>query len=317
MTVRRCSGTVRGTASPRCCAWRHACPRRAAVRPSLRSRDYSAPYTSLPPRESDEHGCQKKPRIHAARGDGGLRDRRDSGGDRTAGLSKPGQERQPFGRAAIHAGRREPRAADHARFAPIRRSHRRQFRKQSFECQSGGRACEARYNDRQVHVRGHADGRSAPRLHDHRNRDRQPGGRRQPDAHRHGRPDGQLVAMAMFRFRERGFTLVEMLVTVSLIGVLLAIAAPGMRQLSLNQGVKTAAFDIFSALIYARSEAIKRPGETVTLLPVSTSGGQWLTSFKVTDGAGDTLRTWNVPSSIELTDKNSTPVTSIVFGKDG
>lgn len=123
--------------------------------------------------------------------------------------------------------------------------------------------------------------------------------------------------MAMFRYCERGFTLVEMLVTVTLIGILLAIAAPGMRQLSLNQGVKTAAFDIFSALIYARSEAIKRPGETVTLLPASTSSGQWLTSFKVTDGAGDTLRTWNVPSSIKLTDKNSTPVTSVVFGKDG
>jgi type IV fimbrial biogenesis protein FimT len=119
------------------------------------------------------------------------------------------------------------------------------------------------------------------------------------------------------RYRQAGFTLVEMIVTLSVIGILLAIAAPGMRQLSLNQGVKTAAFDIFSALIYARSEAIKRPGETVTLQPVSTSSGQWLTGFKVTDGAGDTLRIWNVPANVKLTDKNSTPVTSIVFGKDG
>ena len=123
--------------------------------------------------------------------------------------------------------------------------------------------------------------------------------------------------MAIPRYRGGGFTLIEMIVTISVIGILLAIAAPGMRQLSLNQGVKTAAFDIFSALLYARSEAIKRPGETVTLQPVSTSGGQWRTAFKVTDGAGDTLRTWSVPSSIQLTDKNSTPVTSIVFGKDG
>jgi len=120
--------------------------------------------------------------------------------------------------------------------------------------------------------------------------------------------------MAMVRYRECGFTLVEMLVTVSVIGVLLAIAAPGMRQLSLNQGVKTAAFDIFSALIYARSEAIKRPGETVTLQPVSGSGGSWLTGFYVSDGAV-TLRTWTVPSSVTLTDKNS--LTSISFGKDG
>jgi type IV fimbrial biogenesis protein FimT len=123
--------------------------------------------------------------------------------------------------------------------------------------------------------------------------------------------------MTMSRYRETGFTLIEMIVTLSVIGILLAIAAPGMRQLSLNQGVKSAAFDIFSALIYARSEAIKRPGETVTLQPVSTSSGQWVSGFYVTDGAGDTLRSWNVPTSITLTDKNSTPVTSIVFGKDG
>ena len=108
-----------------------------------------------------------------------------------------------------------------------------------------------------------------------------------------------------------------MIVTVAIIGVLLAIAAPGMRQLTLNQGVKTAAFDIFSAMVYARSEAIKRPGETVTLQPVSTSGGQWVNGFYVRDGAGDQLRKWTVASNITVTDKNSTPVMAISFGKDG
>ena len=108
-----------------------------------------------------------------------------------------------------------------------------------------------------------------------------------------------------------------MIVTVALIGILLAIAAPGLRQLTLNQGVKSAAFDVFSALVYARSEAIKRPGETVTLRPVSSSGGQWVNGFYVRDGAGDQLRKWTVASNVTVTDKNSTPVTSISFGKDG
>ena len=107
------------------------------------------------------------------------------------------------------------------------------------------------------------------------------------------------------------------MITLAIIGVLLAIAAPGMRQLTLNQGVKSAAFDVFSALIYARSEAIKRPGETVTLRPVSTSSGQWVNGFYVRDGAGDQLRKWTVASNVTVTDKNSTPVTSISFGKDG
>ena len=117
--------------------------------------------------------------------------------------------------------------------------------------------------------------------------------------------------------RATGFTAVEMIVTVSIIGILAAISAPGLRQLTLNQGVKSAAFDVFSAIVYARSEAIKRPGETVTLRPVSSSGGQWVNGFYVRDGAGDQLRNWNVASQITVTDKNTTPVTSISFGKDG
>jgi len=117
--------------------------------------------------------------------------------------------------------------------------------------------------------------------------------------------------------RVSGFTLVEMVVTVTIIGVLLAISTPGLRQLTLNQGVKSAAFDVFSALVYARSEAIKRPGETVTLRPTSASAGAWINGFYVRDGAGDQLRTWTVASNITVTDKNTTPVTSIVFGKDG
>jgi type IV fimbrial biogenesis protein FimT len=108
-----------------------------------------------------------------------------------------------------------------------------------------------------------------------------------------------------------------MIVTLAVIGVLLAIAAPGLRQLTLNQGVKTAAFDVFSALVYARSEAIKRPGETVTLRPVSASAGEWVDGFYVRDGAGDQLRKWSVASNITITDKNSTPVTAISYGKDG
>ena len=117
--------------------------------------------------------------------------------------------------------------------------------------------------------------------------------------------------------RASGFTAVEMMITVSIIGILLAISAPGLRQLTLNQGVKSAAFDVFSAIVYARSEAIKRPGEVVTLRPVTASGGGWVNGFYVRDGAGDQLRKWTVASNITVTDKNSTPVTSISFGKDG
>jgi type IV fimbrial biogenesis protein FimT len=117
--------------------------------------------------------------------------------------------------------------------------------------------------------------------------------------------------------RSAGFTAVELIVTITIIGVLLALAAPGFRQLTLNQGVKSAAFDLFSALQYARSEAIKRPGETVTLKAGASSDGAWSTGWRILDGAGDQIRSWSIASNITVADTNSTPLTQITFAKDG
>ena len=115
--------------------------------------------------------------------------------------------------------------------------------------------------------------------------------------------------------RAGGFTLIELVITVTLLGVLLSIAVPGMRQLTLNQGVKSAAFDLFSAPEYARSEAIKRPSETVTLKAGANSDGAWSTGWRLLDGSGTKLRSWSVASNISVSDKNS--LTQVTFAKDG
>jgi type IV fimbrial biogenesis protein FimT len=114
-----------------------------------------------------------------------------------------------------------------------------------------------------------------------------------------------------------GFTAVELMVTLTLVGILLALAAPGLRQLTLNQGVKSAAFDIMSALQYARSEAIKRPSETVTLKAGASSDGAWSTGWRILDGAGDKIQSWTVASNVTVADTNGTPLTQVTFGKDG
>jgi len=116
---------------------------------------------------------------------------------------------------------------------------------------------------------------------------------------------------------DAGFTAVELLVTLTLIGVLLALAAPGLRQLTLNQGVKTAAFDMLSALQFARSEAIKRPSEVVTLRPGPSTDTAWSDGWRVVDGAGNKIRVWTVASNITVADTNGTPLTLVTFRKDG
>ena len=65
----------------------------------------------------------------------------------------------------------------------------------------------------------------------------------------------------------RGFTLVEMMVTVAIAGIMLALAAPAMQQFVTQKAVSSSSDELVSALRFARSEALKRSS------PVSVCGG--------------------------------------------
>ncbi len=87
------------------------------------------------------------------------------------------------------------------------------------------------------------------------------------------------------RGRMRGFTLVEMMVVIGIVAILAAIAAPNLGTMVKRQRIKTAAFDVFASLTFARSEAIKR-NNTVTVTPL----GGWASGWRVTDANGNVLR---------------------------
>jgi type IV fimbrial biogenesis protein FimT len=89
------------------------------------------------------------------------------------------------------------------------------------------------------------------------------------------------------RRRTAGFTITEMLVVVAIMGLLAAIATPYMGDMIRRQRIKTASFDVFSSLAFARSEAIKR-NTTVTLVP--TNAANWAFGWRVQDLAGNVLR---------------------------
>ena len=72
----------------------------------------------------------------------------------------------------------------------------------------------------------------------------------------------------------RGFTLVEMMVTMSILAIVAASAAPSMTDFVAAQRVKSAASDLFMALQRARSEAIKRNGPAV-IAPAGAWAGGW------------------------------------------
>lgn len=76
----------------------------------------------------------------------------------------------------------------------------------------------------------------------------------------------------------QGFTLIEMMVTVAIAAILLGIGVPSLSSFIRSQSVKTASFDVTSALVFARSEAIKRNADVV-ITPVSSD---WKNGWTVT-----------------------------------
>jgi type IV fimbrial biogenesis protein FimT len=58
--------------------------------------------------------------------------------------------------------------------------------------------------------------------------------------------------------RHGGFTIIELMITLVILVILLALAAPSMGNLVKDQRVKTVVGDVYAALVFARSEAIKR-----------------------------------------------------------
>jgi len=85
---------------------------------------------------------------------------------------------------------------------------------------------------------------------------------------------------------QRGFTMVELLLVLAIFAVLAAIAAPNMGTMIRTQRVKTASFDVFSSLVFARSEAVKR-NTAVTITPAT---GGWQNGWSIADSNGNNLR---------------------------
>ena len=75
-----------------------------------------------------------------------------------------------------------------------------------------------------------------------------------------------------------GFSLVELMVTITIAAILLAVAAPGMAQLLANSRIATQSSEMVANLALARSEAIKR-GVRTTLCPSDSGTGCTATAW--------------------------------------
>lgn len=117
--------------------------------------------------------------------------------------------------------------------------------------------------------------------------------------------------------KQQGITLIELMVTVSVLAVLAAVAAPSFTPLMERWRVRSAAEDLQASIYFARSEAIKRGGGiTIAAIDDDWSNGWEVvipapTSTPDPDPDAEQLQTGNVPAGISISEGSATTSLSL------
>lgn len=98
---------------------------------------------------------------------------------------------------------------------------------------------------------------------------------------------------------QRGFTLVELMIIVTLIGVFAMIAVPSFTQFIANNRTQSVNNEMLALLQFARSEAVARR----TLVKACQEDGQWSVKTDCTDD--EALRSMSVPADTTISASTS------------
>lgn len=107
-----------------------------------------------------------------------------------------------------------------------------------------------------------------------------------------------------------GFTMIELMVVISILAILASLAVPSMSRLIATQRLRSAAGDLHLTLVKARSEALKRNRDVT----VSPDAAGWQAGWSILDpGGGAPLDVRGPTSNVTVT----TTATSITYRSTG
>jgi type IV fimbrial biogenesis protein FimT len=114
----------------------------------------------------------------------------------------------------------------------------------------------------------------------------------------------------MKRHRPRGFTVVELMVTVTVAGILLAVAVPSFNATSARARLEGVTNELSVDLQYARSEAIRR--RTSAALSIDAAGTSYtLTYLDAGTASNVNFKTVALPGNVSLTANATVQFTSL------